>query len=438
MRAYDIIDKKKKGETLSKEEIDFFCNGYVGKDIPDYQMSALLMAVCLKGMNDEETYYLTQAMLHSGETCDLSSISGYIVDKHSTGGVGDTTTLALAPILACCGVKCAKMSGRGLGFTGGTLDKLESIEGYKTSLSMKEFAEIVNKVGCAVIGQTDNLVPADKKMYALRDVTATVDCIPLICASIMSKKLASGSDYILLDVKYGEGAFMKTPEEAVELSTAMVRIGKAAGKHVSALVTDMSQPLSSKIGNSLEVISAIEILNGKRNRLYTEIVEVGSRLLEMTGTYTRKSGAEQIEKVIKQSKALDKFKEMVSAQGGSVKYIDNPNLFKLGKTYSVTANQDGYVSHMKTEDIGNAVAILGGGRIKKDDTIDHSVGLELHVVLGDAVKKGQTIATLYHNDKGLEEAEKLIKSAITVTDKPQNKEHKIAYAYVTADGVEKY
>lgn len=437
MRAYDIIEKKRKGEKLTKEEIEFFCLGFVNDNIPDYQMSALLMAICINGMDGEETFNLTNAMLHSGETMDMSDIKGIVVDKHSTGGVGDTTTLALAPILACCGVKCAKMSGRGLGFTGGTIDKLESIKGFNTSLTERQFFDTVNNVGCAVVGQTQNLVPADKKMYALRDVTATIDSLPLICSSIMSKKLASGAHCILLDVKYGEGAFMKTPEQALELSKAMVDIGNRAGRKISALITDMSQPLSQKIGNSIEVISAVEVLKGEQNRLSHEIKEVGSRLLASTGLYSQADAQKKIEEVISSGKAFDKFVEMVKAQGGDASYIENTEKFRLGTPYSVTAEKDGYIYSMKTNDIGNALVLLGGGRIVKSDLIDNSVGIELKVLLGDKVKKGQTIATIYHNEKGLREARSLIVSAINISSK-KPPENKLAYAYVTADGVELY
>lgn len=298
MNILEIIEKKKNKQILSTEEIRYFVNGFTVGEIPDYQISALLMAIVLNGMDDRETYDLTDAMLHSGDVMDLSSLGGIVVDKHSTGGVGDSTTLALAPVLACCGVYVAKMSGRGLGFTGGTIDKLESIPGMDIALSEDEFKKVVKSVGCCVIGQTGNLAPADKKLYALRDVTGTVDCVPLICSSIMSKKLASGSDIILLDVKYGTGAFMKTKEDALVLAQKMVDIGNRAGKSVGALITDMQQPLSDHIGNSLEVVNIIDVLKGKRSRLYSELKEVAVKLLSLTPLYTEETAVKAFQDAI--------------------------------------------------------------------------------------------------------------------------------------------
>ena len=437
MTILDIIEKKKTKQELTREEIRFFVNGFTDGSIPDYQMSALLMAILLNGMTDRETFDMTDAMLHSGDVVDMSALGGIVVDKHSTGGIGDSTTLALAPILACCGVYVAKMSGRGLGFTGGTIDKLESIPGFDTALSEEEFFDAVKRVGCAVIGQTANLAPADKKIYALRDVTGTVNSIPLICASIMSKKLASGSDTILLDVKYGSGAFMPDPESALELATKMVTIGTIAGKRIGALITDMQQPLSDHVGNSLEIIGIVDVLKGKKNRLYYEIREVALRLLALTGKYTLATAEVAFDNAIDSGKALNKFAEMVKAQHGDPSYILHPEKFVIGKRDVVVAQSDGYVTHMVAADIGRAVTHLGGGRMTKSDAIDFSVGVIMHVAIGSEVKKGDVLCEVFHNGKGLQEAEELIRNAITIgSDKPA--EHKIAYAYVGKDGVELY
>ena len=437
MTIVDIIEKKKNKEELTTEEINFFVNGFTDGSIPDYQISPLLMAILLNGMTDRETFDMTNAMLHSGDIVDMSQLGGIVVDKHSTGGIGDSTTLALAPILACCGVYVAKMSGRGLGFTGGTIDKLESIPHFDTSLSEEEFFQVVKRVGCAVIGQTANLAPADKKFYALRDVTGTVNSIPLICGSIMSKKLASGSDTILLDVKYGSGAFMPDPESALELAKKMVAIGTLAGKRIGALITDMQQPLSDHVGNALEIIGIVDVLNGKQNRLYHEIKEVALRLLALTGKYTLETAEKAFQDAITSGKALAKFAEMVEAQHGDASYILHPEKFEIGKLDTVVADRDGYVTHMVAADIGRAVTHLGGGRMKKTDEIDFSVGVVMKVQIGSAVKRGDVLCELYHNDKGVDEAKELILGAITIgKDKPQ--EHKIAYAYVHKDGVELY
>ncbi len=438
MNILDIIEKKKNKSELTKEEISFFINGFTDGTIPDYQMSALLMAILLNGMTDKETFEMTDAMLHSGDVVDMSALGGIVVDKHSTGGIGDSTTLALAPILACCGVFVAKMSGRGLGFTGGTIDKLESIPGFDTALSEEEFFDAVKRVGCAVIGQTANLAPADKKIYALRDVTGTVNSIPLICASIMSKKLASGSDTILLDVKYGSGAFMPDPQSALELATKMVAIGVLAGKRIGALITDMQQPLSDHIGNSLEIIGIVDVLKGKKNRLYYEIREVALRLLALTGKYTLATAEKAFNDAIDSGNALKKFAEMVQAQHGDPSYIFHPEKFEIGARDVVTAKRDGYVTAMTAADIGRAVTRLGGGRMTKSDSIDFSVGAIMHVAIGSKVKRGDVLCEVFHNNgKGLEEAKSLIENAIALGDeKPA--EHKIAYAYVGKEGVELY
>lgn len=437
MNILDVIEiKKNKGE-LSTEQIKYFVDGFTNGEIADYQISSLLMAILLNGMTDRETFDMTDAMLHSGDVVDMSRLGGCVVDKHSTGGIGDSTTLALAPILACCGVYVAKMSGRGLGFTGGTIDKLDSIPGFDTSLSEEEFFRVVKSVGCAVIGQTANLAPADKKLYALRDVTGTVNSIPLICGSIMSKKLASGSDTILLDVKYGSGAFMPDPESALVLAEKMVKIGTLGGKKMGALITDMQQPLSDHVGNALEVIGIIEVLNGKKNRLYREIDEVATKLLVLTGKYTVETAEEAVTNAIESGAALKKLAEMVEAQHGDPSYIFNPQKFTLGTPVDVLASRDGCVSFMVAADIGRSVTLLGGGRMKKEDAIDYSVGVVMHTELGKTVKKGDVIATVYHNGKNVNEAIDLLTSAIHITDN-QIPAPKIAYAFVDKNGIVKY
>lgn len=437
MTVIDIIERKKNKQELTAEEINFFVNGFTDGSIADYQISALLMAILLNGMTDRETFDLTNAMLNSGDVVDMSALGGVVVDKHSTGGIGDSTTLALAPILACCDVYVAKMSGRGLGFTGGTIDKLESIPGFDTALTEQEFFDVVKRVGCAVIGQTANLAPADKKIYALRDVTGTVNSIPLICASIMSKKLASGSDTILLDVKYGSGAFMPTPESALELAQKMVAIGTLAGKNIGALITDMQQPLSDYVGNSLEIIGIVDVLRGKKNRLYYEIREVALRLLALTGKYTLETAEKAFQGAIDSGRALDKFAEMVKAQHGDESYILHPEKFELGRKDVVVAEQSGYVCGMIAADIGRAVTHLGGGRMQKTDAIDFSVGVIMKVAIGSKVKQGDVICEVYHNGKGLDEAKRLISNAVAIS-KEKPAEHKIAYAFVGKDGVEMY
>lgn len=437
MTILDIIEKKKIKAELSTEEIAYFVDGFTKGTIADYQASALLMAIVLNGMTDRETFDLTNAMLHSGDVVDMSALGGIVVDKHSTGGIGDSTTLALAPILACCGVYVAKMSGRGLGFTGGTIDKLESIPQFDTALSETEFFDVVKRVGCAVIGQTANLAPADKKIYALRDVTGTVNAIPLICSSIMSKKLASGADTILLDVKYGSGAFMPTPESALELAEKMVTIGTIAGKRIGALITDMQQPLSDHVGNSLEIIGIVEVLKGAKNRLYHEIKEVALRLLALTGKYDMKSAEVAFDKAISSGRALNKFAEMVQAQHGDASYILNPSKFELGDKVEVKASSSGYVTGMTAADIGRAVTHLGGGRMQKSDVIDFSVGVIMKVAIGSKVNKGDVLCEVYHRNKGLDEAIALINGAIEIGAK-KPAEHKIAYAYVDKNGTTLY
>ena len=434
MTILDIIEKKKRKQALTKEEIDYFVDGFTSGEIPDYQISPLLMAIVLNGMNDDETFALTDAMLNTGDVVDTSSLGGVVVDKHSTGGVGDSTTLALAPILACCGVYVAKMSGRGLGFTGGTLDKLESIPNLTVQLSEEEFLSVVKNVGCAVVGQTKSLVPADKKLYALRDVTGTIDSIPLIAASIMSKKLASGSDVILLDVKYGTGAFMKTKEDAVALAEKMVAIGTRAGKSVGALITDMSQPLSSYIGNSIEIIGIVRLLRGEKSRLYNEIKEVAVRLLTLSGKFDEVGAEQAFDDAITSGRAFDKFAEMVAAQHGDASILHDLERFEIGNPIEIRAKRNGYVYSMATAEIGNSVTLLGGGRLVKEDTIDHSVGIVMKVAIGDVVKRGDVLCTVYHKEKGVKEAVAKLSSAIEISaEKPH--EQKIAYAFVDKDGV---
>ncbi|MEG1436476.1 MAG: pyrimidine-nucleoside phosphorylase [Oscillospiraceae bacterium] len=405
MRMYDIIKKKRDGYALSKDEIDFFICGYTSGDIPDYQASALLMAIYFNGMDKDETVFLTSAMASSGDVVDLSSINGTTVDKHSTGGVGDKTTLIVAPIVAALGCKVAKMSGRGLGHTGGTIDKLESIDGFKVELSNEDFFNQVNEIGLCVIGQTGNLTPADKKLYALRDVTATVENISLIASSVMSKKLAGGSQNIVLDVKCGNGAFMKTPQDASKLARAMVDIGNAAGRKTTALITNMDIPLGFNIGNSLEVIEAINLLNGDGcDDLYTLCVELCAYMYSScTGKAVEQCRGE-VKSVIKSGAALEKLREMVEMQGGNTKLIDNPKLFKKSKiSFDVVCENDGYISSMNSEQIGIASVILGAGREKKGDPIDYSAGIVLKHKTGDFVKCGDILATLYtsSNDKAL-------------------------------------
>lgn len=425
MRITDIIRKKRDGFSLSKEEIDFFINGYVNGEIPDYQISALLMAIYFNDMNDEETVNLTLAMLNSGDKVDLSPVNGVKVDKHSTGGVGDKTTLVAAPIAAACGIKIAKMSGRGLGHTGGTVDKLESIPGLNTAIDRQKFFDIVNKTGICVVGQSGNLCPADKKLYALRDVTETVDKICLIASSIMSKKLASGSDCILLDVKTGSGAFMKTPELAEKLARTMVSIGNNAGKKTIALITDMDIPLGNAIGNSLEVIEAVNTLKGNGPADLNEVcLELAANMIFLAGKGTLDECRSLAAKAVSDGSALKKLSEMVEAQGGDKRYIENTDLFKKADfSYDVKASCDGYVSAMNTEACGIASVFLGAGRETKDDKIDYSAGIILNKKTGDKVCKGEILASLYseHEEDFTQAAEKL-KEAYTFSENEPEKQ----------------
>ncbi|MDO5096666.1 MAG: pyrimidine-nucleoside phosphorylase [Peptostreptococcaceae bacterium] len=440
MRMYDLIFKKRQGHELSKEEIEFFIREYTAGNIPDYQASALLMAIFFQDMNIRETTDLTIAMAHSGDMVDLSSIEGVKVDKHSTGGVGDKTTLVITPVVASLGVKVAKMSGRGLGHTGGTVDKLESIPGLRTAFSMDEFFEIVNRTGISVIGQSGNLAPADKKIYALRDVTATVDKMPLIASSIVSKKLASGSDAIVLDVKCGTGAFMKEPEQAIELAQLMVRTAENAGRKCVALVTDMDVPLGENVGNALEVIEAVEILKGQGPKdLREECITLASEMLYLAGKGSHDECRRMAEKALSDGSALDKLAEMVEAQGGDKRYIYDTDLFDKAKfVHEVKAEKSGYITKMDTEKCGIASLILGAGRKTMDSVIDFAAGVKIKKKIGDYVEKGDVLAVLFTNDeKAVAESEAMYQSAITI-DEQKPAERLQVIARVDKDGVTRY
>ena len=401
-RFVDLIQKKKNGETLTKEEIDFMITDYVAGKIPDYQMSAMLMAIYFNGMENEELAAFTLAMRDSGDLVDLSPIEGIKVDKHSTGGVGDKTTLIVGPIVAACGVPVAKMSGRGLGFTGGTLDKLESIAGFRIDLSAEEFFETVKKTGISVIGQTGNLAPADKLLYALRDVTATVDSIPLIAASVMSKKLAAGSDKIVLDVTTGSGAFMKNTRDAKKLAKHMVAIGNHAGKETVAILTGMEEPLGFAIGNNMEVKEAIEVLKGDGPEDVKEVsVALAGMMLSLgLENVSHSQGKRMAKKALSSGQAFEKFKEMVQAQGGDIRYVEHPEFFERDAFEGeVLAAEDGFLSGMDTEKIGVAAGLLGAGRETKDSVIDMNAGIYLKKKIGDTVKKGEPIAICYAGTK---------------------------------------
>ena len=420
MRMYDIIMKKRNGFPLTKEEIYYFVDGFTNGTIPDYQASALLMAIYFQHMNYEETLNLTMAMADSGEHLDLSGISGIKANKHSTGGVGDKTTLVLAPMVAAVGVKTAKMSGRGLGHTGGTIDKLESFPGFSTTLSQEQFVKNVNDIGLAVTGQTGNITPADKKIYALRDVTGTVDNISLIASSIMSKKLAAGADVIVLDVKTGNGAFMKNIKDATELAKTLVDIGNGAGKKTYAVISEMNEPLGYAIGNSLEVIEAIDTLKGNGPRdLYNLCIELGSLMVAASDQNISLEQAKQIlKKTIEDGSAYRKFKEFIESQGGNPSDVDNcHDLIKVNQVLDIKSFQSGYIAGIQTENIGNAVMMLGGGRQKKGDSIDHSVGVIIKKKVGEQVKEGESLATVYiNNTDNLDTALDLIKSSFEFSE----------------------
>ena len=429
MDMYEIITKKKHGEALTREEIEAFVKGYTDGDIPDYQASALLMAICFKGMTDEETFALTDAIARSGEEIDLGAFDTLSADKHSTGGVGDKTTLIVAPIAAALGCKVAKMSGRGLGHTGGTVDKLESFDGYNTSLTPAEFFSQVQRCGIAVIGQSGNLAPADKKLYALRDVTATVDSVPLIASSIMGKKLAAGSHNIVLDVKYGSGGFMKTPESAVELAEKMVKIGNMKGRNVAALITNMDIPLGHAVGNILEVREAIATLSGNGPADLSEVcLSLASTMAHLALGISIKEARKRAEDALYSGKALEKFAEWIAAQGGDTSVIYDICKFKCAKyTLEVKAECDGYISKMDTEHIGHIAVLLGAGRLTKDDEIDHSAGIVIEKKTGEMVKRGDVLATLYTNKESALAAarDELIRS-YTVSDTAPS-EHALIY-----------
>jgi len=435
----DLIVKKRDGQALTTEEIRYMIDGYSRGEIPDYQMSAMTMAIYFRGMDRRETLDLTMAMMHSGETLDLSGVSGVKADKHSTGGVGDKTSLVLVPMVASLGVKMAKMSGRGLGHTGGTLDKLESIPGFNINLPMERFLENVDRVGMVIAGQTANLDPADKKLYALRDVTGTVASIPLIVSSIMSKKLASGSDAILLDVTTGTGAFMKTVDQSIELAKLMVSIGTHHGRRVAAMITDMDTPLGRNIGNSLEVMESMEVLKGKGPADLTEVcLQLATNMLVLADKGSPAECRAMAEAVIADGSAYAKCKEMFAAQGGDTRVLDDYSLFeKPAASYELLAEQDGYIVANDAEKIGSASVLLGAGRQKKGDPLDFAAGITLHKKRGDYVHKGESLATFYGAaEKFAAAAEEYRSGLVYGHEKPE--EAPLVYALVTKDGVERY
>lgn len=420
MRMIDIIEHKKQGLELTKEEIEFFVNGFTNGKIPDYQASALAMAIYFNKMSDEETSVLTNAMAKSGDMLDLSFFGNLSVDKHSSGGVGDKTTLVVAPIAAALGCVVAKMSGRGLGFTGGTIDKLESIPNFNTQMSPQEFINQAKDIGIVVAGQTGNMAPCDKKLYALRDVTATVDCMPLIASSIMSKKLAAGSKNIVLDVKCGDGAFMKSKEDATHLANEMMKIGTALGRNVSAVISDMNSPLGFAVGNTLEVVEAVKILKGEKvPRLYELCITLASHMVSSCKGISLNSAKKQCEAAIENGSALKKLCDLVKAQGGDESYIKDESKFPLAKyKYEIKAEKDGYISLLEAEKIGNASCLLGAGRSVKDDKIDMLAGIVLSVKVGDKISKNDTVMTLYSSsEEKIKNALSTALSSIKISDK---------------------
>ena len=424
MRMYDIIMRKRNGEELTKEEIDFFIRGYTRGEIPDYQVSALMMAIYFQGMDEEETLALTMAMAHSGEMLDLSSIKGTKVDKHSTGGVGDKTSLALAPMVAACGISVAKMSGRGLGHTGGTIDKLESFPGFSTGISREHFIRQVNEIGISIMGQTADLAPADKKLYALRDVTATVDNMSLIASSIMSKKLAAGADAIVLDVKTGSGAFMKTLEDSLALAREMVRIGNGAGRNTIAVVSDMDQPLGRAVGNALEVKEAIDTLRGQGPADFVELcMTLGSQMLIAGGrAQEEKQARAMLQEAISKGTALDKLAAFIEAQGGDPAPVYDTGLLpQAAYVEPILSNTEGYVRQIRCDEIGICSLLLGGGRETKDSEIDLAVGLVLTAKVGDYIKQGEPLAYMHFNDRERAEAarERFYQAYTLGGEKPQ-------------------
>lgn len=421
MRMVDIILKKRNGEPLTKEEINFFIQGYTAGSIPDYQASALAMAIYYQGMNTREVSDLTMAMVHSGETIDLSPINGIKVDKHSTGGVGDKISFIVAPLVAAVGVPVAKMSGRGLGHTGGTIDKLESIEGFNVELTRERFIENVNKFKLAIVGQSGNLTPADKKLYALRDVTATVDSIPLIASSIMSKKIASGAGAIVLDVKTGSGAFMKSLDGARELARTMVNIGTSLNRKTVAIISDMNQPLGYEIGNANEVKEAIAVLRGEKIRDLREVaVTISAYMAVFGGVYSDfETAYHALEDVLDSGAAIETLKRFVQAQGGNAQVVDHPEKLPLAQRHiEVRAAEDGYISGITAEPVGIAAMLLGAGRKTKDDVIDHSVGITLKKKIGDRVASGDVLAVLHSNKEDTKESESILRNAISISKEP--------------------
>ncbi|GGI33786.1 pyrimidine-nucleoside phosphorylase [Staphylococcus chromogenes] len=419
MRMVDMISKKRDGHALSSEEIKFIIDGYTKGEIPDYQMSSLAMAIYFQDMTDEERAALTMAMVESGDKIDLSNIEGIKVDKHSTGGVGDTTTLVLAPLVAALGIPVAKMSGRGLGHTGGTIDKLESVEGFHVEISEDEFIQLVNEAKIAVIGQTGNLTPADKKIYALRDVTGTVNSIPLIASSIMSKKIAAGADAIVLDVKTGKGAFMQTVEDAEALAHAMVKIGNQVGRQTMAIISDMNQPLGRAIGNALELKEAIDTLKGQGPEDLTELVlTLGAQMVVLAQkAETLEDARAQLQSVIDNGAAVEKFKTFLSNQGGDASVVDDPSKLPTAKyTFELPAKQSGVVSEMVANEIGIASMMLGAGRQTKEDDIDLAVGLVLHKKIGDKVSEGESLLTIYANQEDVAAVKQKLYENITISD----------------------
>ncbi len=439
-RAVDVIRKKRDGGELARGEIESLIGGYTRGDIPDYQVSAWLMAVVLRGMTRAETAILTDAMLHSGEVLDLSFLSAKKVDKHSTGGVGDKTSLVLAPLVAAAGLAVPMISGRGLGHTGGTLDKLESIPGFNVNLQVSQFRSVLETCGCAMIGQTAEIAPADRKLYALRDVTGTVESPYLICASIMSKKLAEGIDALVLDVKTGSGAFMKSEEDAVFLAELMVETGERMGKQVVAIITDMDQPLGNMIGNALEVVEVVEVLRGGGpDDLRRLCLELAGWMLHLGGvSKTVAEGKQQSEKLISSGKALDTFRQMVELQGGDPRVIDDAKgLPQAGYTATISSPKDGYLSSVKCEQVGTACVILGGGRERKEDSVDPAVGIVLHKKVGDRVSVGEPLATVHYNaETKAMGAQQLLEESFQLSDAPPDKKRPLIHRVIRKRGQE--
>ena len=429
IRFVDVIARKRDGQALSREEIDFFVSGATDGRVPDYQSSALLMAIVLRGMTDQDTAWLTDAMVRSGERVDLSDINGIKVGKHSTGGVGDKVSIILAPLAAACGVTVPKMSGRGLGHTGGTLDKLESIPGYRIDLTIEEFKQVLRQVGASIIGQTSTLAPADKKLYALRDVTGTIESIPLISASIMSKKIAEGSNAVLLDVKCGDGAFMKDTAQARALAASMVAIGTHAGVQTEAFITDMDAPLGRAIGNSVEIVECLETLKGKGPIDVADvIVRFAARMVVMAGVESEHRAAMRlVEDALRSGRALETFRRMIEAQGGNPHVVDDYSLLPLAPEVElVRASRSGYVATLKAESLGRASNVLGAGRARVGEPVDHGVGVVTRVSRGDRIQEGEPLLELRHRGgRGLEVAIKLCRSAIRIADDPPTRRDKV-------------